>query len=74
MKITINRNGDDVHIEVERHSMSESRFRALCTLLLAAIGGGVLLGAIALVGFWAIPWAVGAWTLSGVYKLVKNGF
>lgn len=56
--------------ELERQPMPEGRFRALCSLMLAAIIGGVLVGIVALVGFWAVPWLVGA--LLGV--LVAIGF
>ena len=72
MKITIDRNGDDVHIEVEREPMPESRFRALYTLLLAAIGGVVLLGAIRMIGAWAIAWSVGALVLVGIYRIIPK--
>ena len=58
MKITIDRNGDDVHMEVERHPMPESRFRALCILLLATIGGAVWVAVTAIAGFWAFVWGV----------------
>lgn len=73
MKITIDRTGENVHMELERDPMPPERFAALCKLTLAVIGGGVLLGAIALIGFLAIPWAVGALALVGVYKLLKKG-
>ena len=72
MKITIDRNGDGVHVEVEREPMPESRFRALCTMLLAAIAGGVLLSAIHMVGIWAIVWSVGALALVGIYKVISK--
>ena len=52
--------------------MPEGRFRALCSLALAAIAGGVFLGAVALVGVWAIAWAVGAFTLYGLYQMFKG--
>lgn len=74
MKIMISRNADGVHMELEREPMPLERFTALCKLALAAIGGGVSLGAAALVGFWAIPWSVGALALVGAYKLIKGGF
>lgn len=74
MKITIDHTGDDVHIELKREPMPPERFNALCKLALAAIGAGVSLGAVALVGFWAIPWSVGALALVGAYKLIKGGF
>lgn len=59
---------DNRRFEYETNPMPPERFAAVCRLLGAVIGGGVLLGAIALVGFWVIPWAVGA------YKLIKAGF
>lgn len=60
--------------EYEHQPMKEGRFRALCSLALATIAGGVLLGAIALVGVRAIAWAVGALVAVGFYSLVKEGF
>lgn len=63
---------DNRHFEYETEPMSEDRFNALCKLAGAAIGGAVLLGAIHMVGFWAVPWAVGALVAVGVYKLAKN--
>lgn len=60
MKITLD--ADDRHFEYEVNPL----------LAGAAIGGAVLLGAIHMVGFWAIPWAVGALVAVGVYKLAKD--
>ncbi len=71
MKITW-KHGDR-SIEFEHQPMKESRFRALCSLALAAIGGGVLLGAVRMVGIWAIVWAVGALVLVGLYMLIRGG-
>lgn len=61
MKIHIEHSG--TIFEYEHRPMPEGRFRALCSLVLAAIVGGVFLGAVALVGAWAIVWAVGALAL-----------
>ncbi len=69
MKIRIDQNGDGIHVELERDPLPPERFTALCKLALAAIAGAVLLGAIALVGFWVIPWAAVALLLTGIYKL-----
>ena len=74
MKITIDKTGDDVHVQLEQEPMPPERFAAVYKLLGAAIGGAVLLGAIRMVGFWAIPWAVGTLVAVGLYKLIKNGF
>lgn len=63
---------DDQHFEYETEPMTPERFKIVCKLVGAAIGGGVLLGAIALVGFWAVPWGVGALVAVGVYKLMKD--
>lgn len=70
MKITW-KHGDR-SIEFEHQPMPPERFAVLCKLAGAAIGGGVLLGAIALVGFWAIPWAVGMLALYGIYLIFRN--
>lgn len=64
---------DNRVFQYEREPMSPERFNALCKLVGAAIGGIVLLGAIHLVGFWAIPWTVGALVAVGVYKLLAQG-
>ncbi len=69
MRIHIEHNG--TIFEYEHRPMPEGRFRALCTLMLAAIAGGVFLGAVALVGVWAIVWAVGAFALYGLYQGLK---
>lgn len=59
-------------LEYERDPMSPERFSTVCKLVGAAIGGAVLLGAIHMVGFWAIPWAVGALVAVGLYRLMKD--
>lgn len=69
MRITIDRIGDDVRLQLERDPMPPERFNAVCKLAGAAIAGAVLLGAVHLVGFWAIPWAVGALVAVGLYKI-----
>ena len=60
--------------EFERKPMPPERFTVLCKLAGAAIGGGVLLGAIRMVGVWAIAWAVGALVLVGLGKLFSKEF
>ena len=69
MKITW-KHGDR-SIEFERQPMKESRFRALCSLALAAIGGAVLLGAVRMVGLAAIVAAVVCLILVGLGKAGK---
>lgn len=59
-------------IEFEHRPMPEGRFRVLCSLALAAIVGGVFLGAIALVGVWAIVWSVVALVLYGIYRGIEG--
>lgn len=71
MKIRLEHGG--TILEYEHRPMPEGRFRALCSLALAAIVGSVFLGAIALVGVWAVVWAVCALTLYGVYWLIRRG-
>ena len=63
----------DRSVEFERQPMSPERFNALCKLAGAAIGGGVLLRAVRMVGIWAIVWAVGALVLVGLYRLIRGG-
>lgn len=58
--------------EYEKEPMTPERFKVVCKLAGAAIGGGVLLRAIHLAGFWVIPWAVGALVAVGLYKLMKD--
>lgn len=72
MKITLDRNGDDVHLEVERDPMPPERFKAVCKLVSAAIGGAVLLCAVHMVGIWGLVWAVGALVAVGLYKIMKD--
>lgn len=62
---------DDNVFEFEQGPMAPERFNAVCNLVRLAIIGAVLLGAIHLVGFCAIPWAVGALALVGLYKISK---
>lgn len=63
---------DGTVFEFENQPMPPERFNALCKLAGSAIGGTVLLGAIHLVGFWAIPWAVGALVAVGLYKIEQR--
>jgi len=72
VKIRIDQTGNDVHIEAERDPMPQERFQALCKLAGAAIGGIVLLGAVRMIGAWAVAWAVGALLLAGLYKLIRS--
>lgn len=62
----------DRSIEYEHHPMPEGRFRALCSLVLAAVAGGVFLGAIAMVGVWAIVHAVVALVVYGIYRIIQS--
>ena len=71
MKITLDRNGDNIHLEVERDPMPPERFKAVCKLVGAAIGVAALLCAVHMVGVWAIAWAVGALVAVGLYKLIQ---
>ncbi len=64
----------EVRLKIVRNPMPEGRFRALCCLALVAIAGGVLLGAIRMVGIWAIVWAVGALVAVGFYKSMVEAF
>jgi hypothetical protein len=58
--------------EFEREPMSPERFTAICKLVALAITGTTLLVAIHLVGFWVIPWGVGAMVAVGMYRLMKD--
>lgn len=69
MKITW-KHGDR-SVEFEHQPMSPERFNALCKLAGAAIGGGVLLGAVYMVGFRAIAAAVACLILAGLGKAGK---
>ncbi|MDE7002939.1 MAG: hypothetical protein K2P08_00780 [Oscillospiraceae bacterium] len=62
----------DRSIEYEHYPMPEGRFRALCSLALAAIIGGVFLGAVVLVGVWAIVHAVVALVVYGIYRIIQS--
>lgn len=61
----------DRSVEFERQPMPPERFNALCKLAGAAIGGGVLLGAVYMVGFRAIAAAVVCLILVGLGKAGK---
>ncbi len=63
---------DDKHFEYERDSMPPERFTALCKLAGAAICGGVLLGAVRMIGAWGAAWGVGALLLVGLFKVIQN--
>lgn len=63
---------DDRHFEYETEPMSPERFSIVCKLVGTAISGAVLLGAIHMVGFGAIPWGVGALVAVGLYRLIKD--
>ena len=58
--------------EFEREPMSPERFTAICKLVALAITGTTLLVAIHLVGFWVIPWGVGAMVAVRMYRLMKD--
>lgn len=59
---------------IEREPMPTKRFKAVCMLTGATIGGAVLLGVVRAVGFGGFVWAVGAFVATGIYNLAKNGF
>ncbi|MBD5168891.1 MAG: hypothetical protein HDT20_02005 [Oscillibacter sp.] len=68
MRITIDRNGDVVHTTIEPVPLPPERFEAVCKLAWATVGGAVLLGAVHMVGVWAIGGALGALLLRGLYE------
>lgn len=70
MKIHLEHNG--TVLEFERRPMPPERFAAVCKLAGAAIGGVVLAALVYMVGIWAIPWAVGALVLVGLYKIIPK--
>lgn len=70
MKIHLEHNG--TVLEYEHRPMPEGRFRALCSLALATIAGGVFLGVIAMVGVWAIVSAFGAFVAYGFYRMIQS--
>lgn len=72
MKIKVDRAGNDIHVVLEREPMSPERFEAVCKLVGAAIGGGVLLGAVQLVGAWAIGGALLVLILVGLFIVSKD--
>ena len=58
--------------EFERQPMSPERFNALCKLARAAIGGGVLLGLVHMLGVWGLVWPVGTLAMYGIYKIIQS--
>lgn len=71
MKIMVD--ADNKVFQYDREPMSPERFSTVCKLVGAAIAGAVFLGIVHMVGFWAIPWAVGVLVAVGVYKLLVQG-
>ena len=63
--------GEDV-FEAETTPIPPERFKIVCRLVSAAIGGVVLLGAIHMVGTSAVIGAAGMLFLVGLYKLMKD--
>ena len=72
MRIHIEHN--DTVFEYEHRPMPEGRFRALCSLALAAIIGAVLLGLAYMLGVWGLVWPVGTVAMYGLYKLFVGVF
>ena len=70
MKIRLEHNG--MALDIEREPVPLERFRALCKLAGAAIGGVVLVALVHMVGVWAVAWAVGALVAVGLYKVFEN--
>lgn len=70
MKITW-KHGDR-SIEFEYRPMPEGRFRALCSLALAAIIGAVLLLLVHMLGVWGLVWPVGTLAMYGIYKIIQS--
>ena len=70
MKITW-KHGDR-SIEFEHRPMPEGRFRALCSLALAAIIGAVLLLLVHMLGVWGFVWPVGTLAMYGIYKIIQS--
>ncbi len=70
MKITW-KHGDR-SIEFEHRPMPEGRFRALCSLALAAIIGAVLLELVHMLGVWGLVWPVGVLAMFGIYKIIQS--
>ncbi len=72
MKITFDHRGDGVHMEVQRDPMPPERFKAVCRLVAAGIGGAVFLVAVKLAGIAAIIGAAVALFMVGLYKVAKS--
>lgn len=61
---------DDGGFRFEREPMEPERFNALCRLARDAIAGAVFLGAVYMMGAWALAALVAV----GVYKLARESF
>ncbi|NCE63582.1 hypothetical protein D1159_03070 [Pseudoflavonifractor sp. 524-17] len=61
---------DDGGFRFEREPMELERFNALCRLARDAIAGAVFLGAVYMMGAWALAALVAV----GVYKLARESF
>lgn len=60
--------------EVESQPMPPERFTAVCGLIGAVIGGGVLLGLVYLLGLFGLIWSLVGLVAAGGYRLIKGGF
>ena len=69
MRIRIEHDG--TVFEFECRPMPEGRFRALCSLVLTAIIGAVLLGLVHILGVWGIVWPIGALVLYWFHQGIK---
>jgi len=70
VKITLDHSGDGVRLVVEREPLPPERFKAVCRLVAAGIGGTVFLAALKMVGIAAIFGAAGALIMVGLYRLI----
>ena len=70
MKIILSRS--DNYLEIERRPLSKKRFKCVCWLAGAAIGGAVLVALVHMLGLWGLLWSLAGLVLVGLYRLLSE--
>ena len=62
----------DSYLEIERRPLSKKRFKCVCRLAGAAIGGAVLVALVHMLGLWGLLWPLAGMVLVGLYRLLSG--